>query len=155
MPNAWHVDGGFDRPVWPPPAIRMFSCFDAVGPQGGGTLLLEGSHRLVERYVQTQDLPIAGNSVTWRRFLRHYPELDDLRCEHDADTPRRDLIGSTIRVGDVDVRPVEVTGDPGDMYLAHFYVFHSGAPNASDRPRQMLSTTASPLPVDRGVARAQ
>ena len=144
MPSAWHIDGSFDAPVWPPPMIRMFSCFDAVAPAGGGTLLLEGSHRLVERYLAEHPTPIPGNGVTWRRFLRDHPALDDLRRQHDSETPRRDLVGTAIDVDGVCVRPVEVTGEPGDLYLAHFYVLHTGSPNVSERPRQMLSTTARP-----------
>lgn len=144
MPSTWHIDGGFDAPTWPPPAIRMFSCFDTVAPEGGGTLLLEGSHRLVERYMAEQPAPIAGNSVTWGRFLRHHPALEVLRRRHTPDAPRRDLVGATIDVDGVDVRVVQVTGSPGDLYLAHFHVFHTGAPNVSARPRQMLSTTVKP-----------
>lgn len=143
MPNAWHVDGGFDAPVWPPPAIRMFSFFDTVAAEGGGTLLLEGSHRLVERYMATNVTPIPGNSVTWGRFMRHHPALADLHRQHSSAAPRRDLVGASIDVDGIEVRPVEVIGRPGDLYLAHFYVLHSGAPNVSDRPRQMLSTTAT------------
>jgi hypothetical protein len=144
MPSQWHIDGGFDAPVWPPPAIRMFSFFDTVSSEGGGTLLLEGSHRLVERYMADNPTPIPGNSVTWGRFMRHHPALADLHRQHTEQAPRRDLIGTSVDVDGIEVRPVELTGHAGDMYLAHFYVLHSGAPNVADQPRQMLSTTAKP-----------
>lgn len=154
MPNAWHIDGGFDRAVWPPPAIRMFSFFDVVEPEGGGTLLLEGSHHLVERYMAERPTPIPGNSVTWGRFMRHHPGLADLHRIHSDEAPRRELVGSSIDVDGIQVRPVELTGNPGDTYLAHFYVLHSGAPNVSNRPRQMLSTTATRSPQHDTVAPA-
>ena len=142
MPNGWHIDGGFDRDVWPPPSIRMFSFFDTVEPEGGGTLLLEGSHHLVERYITDHTAPIPGNSVSWGRFMKHHPALADLRREHTEASPRRDLVGAEFDVDGVSVRAIEASGSPGDLYLAHFYVFHTGSPNASSRPRQMLSTTA-------------
>ena len=148
LPKAWHIDGSFDAPVWPPPAIRMFSCFDTVGPEGGGTLLLEGSHHLVERYLDEHPTPIPGNGVTWGRFMRHHAPLDELMRERSADAPGRDLVGVPIEVGGTAVRPIEVTGEPGDVYLVHFYVLHSAAPNVSDRPRQMLSTTATTVHPD-------
>ena len=94
-----HIDGGFDAPPSPPPMIRMFSCFDSLSPESGGTLLLEGSHHVVERYMAENPTPIPGNSVSWGKFMRHRPAL----C-----------------------------------------CTHTGAPNVSDRPRQMLSTTAKP-----------
>ena len=142
FPSGWHIDGSFDVPVWPAPAIRMFSCFDTVAPEGGGTLLLEGSHHVVERYLAEHETPIPGNSVTWGRFMRHHPALAELQGPHDHGRTGRAHIGRAIDVDGICVRPIEVTGDPGDLFLAHFYVLHTGAPNVSDRPRQMLSTTA-------------
>lgn len=150
MPNAWHIDGSFDQPVWPPPAIRMFSFFDGVEAEGGGTLLLAGSHHLVERYMAEWPTPIPGNSVTWGRFMKHHPKLVDLHRAHTSDAPLRELVGSGFDVDGTLVEPIELTGEPGDLYLAHFYVLHSGSPNVSNRPRQMLSTTASLAP--RGTA---
>ncbi|MGH9233574.1 MAG: phytanoyl-CoA dioxygenase family protein [Acidimicrobiales bacterium] len=33
---------------------------------------------------------------------------------------------------------VELRGAPGDVVITHIHVFHSGSPNTSDSPRQML-----------------
>ena len=52
LPGTWHMDCGFDQPTWTVPAVKLFAFFDNVEPEGGGTLLLAGSHRLVERYAE-------------------------------------------------------------------------------------------------------
>lgn len=76
MPKGWHFDVGFDRPSFPVPWVQLWAFIERVDPCGGGTLLLAGSHRLVDRY--RRDLPDAhqpGNGVNWSRFMKHYPAL--------------------------------------------------------------------------------
>ena len=53
MPTGWHMDCGFELPTWPVFAVKLFAFFGPVKREGGGTLLLSGSHRLVERYAPT------------------------------------------------------------------------------------------------------
>jgi len=36
------------------------------------------------------------------------------------------------------IRVVEMTGEPGDVFVMHPWVIHTGAPNAGDEPRMML-----------------
>jgi Phytanoyl-CoA dioxygenase (PhyH) len=50
LPDGWHMDCGFERPTWPVFAVKVFAFLGDVGPCGGGTMLLPGSHRLVDRY---------------------------------------------------------------------------------------------------------
>ncbi|HET6874921.1 MAG TPA: hypothetical protein VFH70_09095, partial [Acidimicrobiales bacterium] len=50
LPDAWHMDCGFERATWPVFAVKMFAFFGEVPPMGGGTVVLSGTHRLVERY---------------------------------------------------------------------------------------------------------
>ena len=62
----------------------------------------------------------------------------------DGRATRRSL-GERIDVEGLDLRPVEITGDPGDMVVAHIQVFHAPAPNATARPRQMIGNTVRRL----------
>jgi hypothetical protein len=48
----WHCDYGFERRMDPLPALRVFAIFGDVACQGGGTLLVAGSHRMVELFVR-------------------------------------------------------------------------------------------------------
>lgn len=58
MPSGWHIDFGTDQPTWPVPAVKLFALLDTVEPAGGGTLLLFGSHRLVERLAEANGGPV-------------------------------------------------------------------------------------------------
>ena len=42
-------------------------------------------------------------------------------------------------VGNVALQVMELTGAPGDGYLVDLRTLHSGAPNAADRPRMMIT----------------
>jgi hypothetical protein len=136
--GRWHMDCGFERPTWPAFAVKLFAFVDDVAPEGGGTLLLSGSHRLVERYATTLPAGTGGNTVTWGRFMRQDPWLHDVYRGGRAGEPRRARVGVAHDVGGIPVEVVELTGRPGDVVVTHLHVFHCGAPAVGDRPRQML-----------------
>lgn len=140
MPTGWHIDGSFDTPAYPVPWIQLWAIVEPVEPCGGGTLLLAGSHNLVERY--RHGLPadqLAGNSVSWGRFMRQHPFLEQLRRGGSLEAPGRDLLGRKVDVNGIEVQSIEVSGQPGDMYLSHGLVFHCVSPNTAHRPRLMLT----------------
>ena len=141
MPAAWHMDCGFEAPTWPVPAVKIFSFFDDVDAEGGGTLVLAGSHRLVERYAPTLPPATGGNRVQWDRFMRQDPWLDRLRRGGTAAAPARELLEEQHDVDGVPVRAIELTGRPGDVVVTHLHVFHCSAANVCPRPRQMLGAT--------------
>ena len=140
MPTAWHFDGGFDTPAFPTPWLQLWAVLEPLAPCGGGTLLLTGSHRLVERY--RHGLPPdkrGGNSQSWAAFMRQHPFLDRLRKGGSHESPGRDLLGQAHDVGGVLVEAIEVSGEPGDMYLSHGMTFHCAAPDTAGAPRLMLT----------------
>jgi ectoine hydroxylase-related dioxygenase (phytanoyl-CoA dioxygenase family) len=107
---------------------------------GGGTLVLTGSHRLITRYIAgTGKAPhpsslrraLGGNS--WLRELWEPPE--DTSGEQRIHRYMMD----GIRIDDVDLRVVELTGRAGDVYVMHCDTFHAAAPNIRDRPRIMAT----------------
>ena len=125
--TVWHVD----IPRLPNrglPGVQAFTFLDTVAPGGGGTLVVAGSHRLLntDRRIGSKDL---------KRHLRREPYFRDLM---DATLPDRSrLLDEPGRVGDVEVRVVELTGEPGDVFLADPRLLHTLAPNASKVPRIM------------------
>ena len=138
LPTGWHMDCGFERPTWPVFAVKLFSFFDDVEAQGGGTLVLEGSHRLVERYARTLPPETGGNKDTWARFMKQDPWLHRLYRGGTASDPGRHLLGTRHHIDGIALRAIELTGSPGDVIITHLHVFHSGAPTVGSRPRQML-----------------
>lgn len=135
----WHLDfpaRGQPRPL---PGIRILAFLAPVAPRGGGTLVLSGSHLLVERLVSSGGAG-HGHSIGVRRTLaREDPWLRDLWSGHrDDDRVRRFMVeghaidGATLRV-------LELTGAPGDLFLMHPWAFHAPAPNCGPTPRMMIS----------------
>ena len=128
VPTGWHAD--------PPrlasgrgPGVQMFAFLDGVEPRGGGTVVVAGSHRLLNE----GRVMLAAEML--QRFCRE-PFFRDLFAEG----PDRDrLLGRVGAVGGVELEVVELTGSPGDAYLIDLRLLHSAAPNASDRPRLMAT----------------
>jgi hypothetical protein len=141
MPDGWHMDCGFEQPAWPVPAVKAFGFFGDVGPCGGGTLLLAGSHRLVDAYRSASDEPPGGGKANWQQFLRRHPPLGDLLTAGARSDHGRSLVGERFDVEGVPIEVLELTGRPGDVVLTHLHVFHCASPNTTDVPRQMLAKT--------------
>ena len=137
---GWHMDCGFERPTWPVFAVTLFAFVGEVGPRGGGTLLLPGSHRVVERYRAAFETPPAAGKQGWLSFIRANPPLDELL--RGATKPERhsgpEVVGKRLDVDGIPVEVVELTGSPGDVVITHMHVFHSASANTSDAPRLML-----------------
>ncbi len=138
LPSAWHMDGGFEHPTWPVLSVKLFSFFGDVAPEGGGTMLLPGTHRLVECYRQGLPPGTGGGMKNWRPFMKHHPWLAGLlEGEKQADGGRS-LVGQSHEVDGVPVDVMELTGRPGDVVLTHLHTFHTKSPNTGGCPREML-----------------
>lgn len=138
MPDGWHMDAGFERATWPVFAVKLFAFFGPVGARGGGTMLLPGTHRLVDRYRERLPEATGGGYGNWRPFLEHHPFLAEVLHGGEAGDGGRGLVGRTEDVDGVPVTVEELTGEPGDVVITHLHVFHSASPNAGPVPRQML-----------------
>ena len=101
-------------------------------PGGGGTLIIAGSHRLFNlgRFVRAKEL---------NRLLRQQRFFRDLLAA-EGSTAFAD--GGALPSGAIDgvgLEVMELTGRPGDTYLLDMRILHTGAPNASARPRIMAT----------------
>jgi hypothetical protein len=108
----------------------MFTFLDTVAPGGGGTLVVAGSHRLLNesRRISSKQL---------KKRLKREPYFRDLMSKHFAD--RRRFIRECGRVGDVELQVVELHGQPRDLYLMDLRILHTLAPNAARVPRIMVT----------------
>jgi len=159
-------------------AICLFS---NLGPRGGGTLICEGSHQVALRYMRDNpNLTQAGfnrqclDSHPYLRALAgrdaegaalpgtdtgnargadaasfNNAPIDAQACtermKQFMDQPTTDDHGTALRV-------VEITGEPGDVFLAHPFMFHSPSFNHSGVPRFMCNRKTplfEPLQLDR------
>ena len=130
-PNGWHVDLPKLRNRGTPPGVQLFALLDTVRPGGGGTVVVTGSHRLLD------GVPFLGPSMKHAKRLRRLPFFADLMSEEPPNRAR--LMSESHREGDVDLQVVELHGGPGDVCLVDMRVLHAEAPNASRAPRMMFT----------------
>ena len=128
-PSGWHSDlpaqGVLDRPS----ALRMFGFVSEVAPQGGGTLVIEGSHELIRRMVAESPGHDAGKSAVVKRQLRRrYPWFNAPSLEPT------EIDGVTVRVR-------ELTGQPGDVAYMLPWTLHNVSMNCASTPRFMVTHT--------------
>lgn len=143
VPTAgWHYDFDLHANATSTTGLQVFTFLSAVGPRGGGTLIVEGSHRLLRRFGASlsPDERRGDHQELRRRFLRHDPWLAGLTGARTGSTDRVDyFMRDGHESGGVPLRATELTGEPGDVVLCHPLMRHVAAPNAAATPRFMRS----------------
>jgi hypothetical protein len=130
LPAGWHTDcprlASGERV-----GVQLFTFLDAVEPRGGAPLVVAGSHLLLNdgRAHRLQAV---------NRELRREPFFRDLFLGRVSTPNLRDTTPMG-RVADVRLKVAELTGRPGDVWLMDPRILHAAAPNASDRPRLMVT----------------
>ena len=130
VPNdVWHIDiprlGNLGAP-----GLQVFIFLDDVEPKGGGTLVLSGSHRLLNtsRVMRSKEV---------KRALRTEPYFRNLFDSERAPLNRlEDTVGL---VDGVKLEVIELTGASGDVYLMDLRTLHTPAPNCSNTARLMMT----------------
>ena len=132
VPTGWHVDTP-RLASGRQPGVQLFTFLDTVEPRGGGTLVAAGSHRLLNegRFVRANEI---------RQLLCRDVFFRNLYSEGQASVEdRARLLEQTGSVAGVALEVMELTGSPGDAYLTDLRLLHTAAPNATDRPRVMVT----------------
>jgi hypothetical protein len=139
--GAWHNDFVPLQQDAGVRAVQLFMILKDLPARGGGTLVLTGSHRLVTRYIDGSGEPPHPREL--RRVLGEQQGLRELwepSSRPSAGQRIRRFMTEGTRVGDVDLRVVELTGRAGDAFVMHCDTFHAIAPNCRDEPRLMTTT---------------
>ena len=127
--SAWHLD----MPRLPTPGVpglQAFAFLDSVPPGGGGTLVVRGSHRLLNDRGSVRSRNV-------KRLLKREPWFRDLMGRQAADRSR--FLAAPTEVCGVPVQVTELHGAPGDVVLTDLRLLHTIAPNASNAPRLMAT----------------
>lgn len=127
--SIWHLDMPRSRSIGPP-GPEMFTFLNKVEPKGGGTLILAGSHRLLN------DVDYLSSKGVKRKLKRH-AYFRELTGKGDGDRSR--FLEEIGYIDNVPVKVVELTGDPGDVYFIDLRLLHSLGANTSDQPRMMIA----------------
>lgn len=118
--------------------LFSFSFLTSVKPEGGGTLILEGAHHVVQKYLSelTPEQRRDRKSKQIREgFYRYHPWLNALADKSDESSrlhfmEPEDVHGFPCRV-------VELTGEPGEAVITDAGVLHVRSRNCLDEPRFM------------------
>jgi hypothetical protein len=132
MPAGWHADSQ-RLASGESMGLQLFAFLDVVEPDGGGTFVMAGSHRLLNK----------GRFLTVRQvaegFQRH-PFFKRFEAGAPAGAEERArLMNETCLDGDVELKVLELTGQPGDAYFTDLRLAHCGRPNYADHPRMMVT----------------
>jgi ectoine hydroxylase-related dioxygenase (phytanoyl-CoA dioxygenase family) len=145
--SGWHWDGQHFRHFVDSPeqGLLVLCIFSEVGPQGGGTVVAEGSHTVVARYLAehpegvelSEGIAAVNARHPWfRKLTGADPIQGRSRIAEFMETAYVDEDGVTLRV-------TEVTASPGDVVLCHPFIYHASAQNLSGVPRFMCNRTAA------------
>lgn len=147
--RIWHTD----FPYWVPPdrvsGVVAFSFLSKVPARSGGTLVIAGSPRVVERFIQERPkLRRAKMKVARHALFATDPWLSDLIEKNrpngraadpgdEADSRADRLMQAGHAIDGMPVHVAELTGEPGDVILGHPWLLHCPGPNCGDQPRFM------------------
>ena len=143
LPNhSWHMDllAGVHAAADKTPGVQVFVVLEPLSAQGGATIGLSGSHRLVRHLAQDTQLIGRGRSADIRKGVKKaVPSLRGL-WSHDSggDREERYLI-NPVDVFGIPVQAVEFTGDPGDVIFMHSWILHTASANCGKRPRIVVT----------------
>ena len=149
--HGWHLDAPVVRALPDLYGVRIFTCLAELAPQGGATLAVAGSPRLAMALANSRGMAKMRSADVRKGLVQRYDWIRDLRTPGASADRIARFMNTTTTLDDVEVRVVEMTGQPGDTYLVHPLMLHSGSPNCLATPRIVLSSTVYQRGVDWGV----
>ena len=136
--KIWHTDFGFLGPADRPAGVLVFSFLSAVPPQSGGTGVVEGSHRLLRRFVETQPREVLEKMKRVRKaFLGSEPWLRALTSNPEDPGRIERFMNTEHVISGIPLRVAELTGEAGDVVVGHPWLLHASTPNCGSRPKIM------------------
>ena len=140
--QAWHLDYPAVRSIQGLFAVRLFTCLSTLPPGAGGTVFVAGSHRLVESLVRKDGVDRLRSADARKMMIRNCAWMKAL-CSIDNNNVDRiqQFMNRSTSFDDVELRVVEMTGEPGDVLLTHPLLLHAPATNCASVPRMVLSST--------------
>lgn len=138
--QSWHLDYPAARSMNDLFAVRLFTCLAPLEAGGSATVAVMGSHRLVQHLVAKDERRYQSADVR-KALIRKHAWLKAL-CSRDekADRVQR-FMNTSVVVEGVELRVVEFTGEPGDVFLTHPWILHAPAKNCATTPRIVLTST--------------
>jgi ectoine hydroxylase-related dioxygenase (phytanoyl-CoA dioxygenase family) len=136
--QAWHLDYPAIRPREKPFAVRVFTCLAKLEAGGGGTLFLTGSHRLAQELVEKRGAESLRSREVSKGLTDESPWVRSLRSR-DERVDRARFMQAGAEIDGIPIQVVEMTGEPGDVVLAHPMIVHSASTNCRSVPRIVVA----------------
>ena len=127
--RMWHSDAPH-LPGKGLSGIIVLGFLNRVEPRGGGTMVIQGSHRLFEE----SERPIPSRVV--RRRLKKHALMRDLFTPGAENRDR--YLKETTYVDGAELKVVELVGNPGDAWFVDAGCLHTITRNYLDEPRMMV-----------------
>ncbi|TDD63541.1 phytanoyl-CoA dioxygenase family protein [Actinomadura rubrisoli] len=138
--GGWHIDYPLRGAAGAALALKWLAYLVPVAEQGGGTVVLSGSHRLAAKFLREAAAAEPGRSPTVRdAIFGSHSWLRGIRRPGEPGERARRLMEDGATVSGIALRVVELTGRPGDVVFMHPHLFHAAAPNSSSSPRFMVT----------------
>lgn len=146
--GGWHWDGAHFRHYVDASeqGLLCLCIFSEIGKHGGGTLVAEGSHQVVARYLASKTEGVESQEGIDECSLQH-PWLAALTGQAgDAFLPGEDRIGKFMDHAYIDehgtrLKVIETIASPGDVILCHPFLYHTPSQNHSGITRFMCNRT--------------
>jgi hypothetical protein len=158
--GGWHWDGQhFQHFVDAPDQGLLLLCFfSEVRSRGGATLVAEGSHEVVARFLNRhpeglelrEAIQLCSSSHPWLAELTGKKPEDGVSDPY-AESPEKVSEGSgrierfmgqtTVDEDGTSLRVVEPTASPGDVLLCHPFLYHAASQNHLGVPRFICNRT--------------
>ncbi|QGQ99400.1 hypothetical protein EHS13_33335 [Paenibacillus psychroresistens] len=124
----------------------VYAFFSEIAARGGGTLVVEGSHKLVARFLAQHPEGMESQAAIDSLNMQHpyLAELTGITNSMDASVDNRiqKFMDSWHTDADgIRMRVVETTASPGDVILCHPFLYHAASQNHSGIPRFMCNKT--------------
>jgi hypothetical protein len=137
--RMWHLDYPVRGRHGPRFATKALCMLAPIAAQGGGTLLMEGSHRLCARIAERSAGGDAGSSGDVRKRLAAEHEwFASLVSAGDPEERIRRFMLDGTEIEGIHLRLVEFEGKAGDVVFFHPWLFHNSSPNTGDAPRMLV-----------------
>lgn len=138
--QSWHLDYPAPGAASALPGVQVFLCLDRVEPRGGATLVAAGMARLVDAIRQRRGPAWEGRSADARQAAkREVPWFGELCSARAGEDRIARFMAKATEFDGASLQVVELTGEPGDVWLMHPWLPHNASANSRERPRMVLT----------------
>ena len=136
--RVWHTDFDYVGSLERPPGALVFSFLSDVPPGSGGTAVIEGSPRIIARFLAAHPRASFKKMKNVRHALLGSDPWFLALGSEEGDPPRSDRLMAEGGVAwNEPVRAAELSAKAGDLVIGHPWLMHASAPNCGSRPRMM------------------